>query len=98
MDHPAASPTHSLGSLASAGCAVTLTNTCTLPTLHVTVHTLPTHLLLATLIATKRMGDNFFQKKSIYLRGFQLCILLTLEIILGPCENVAVVKFDYLVK
>ena len=44
--------------LASAGCAVTLTNTCTLPTLHVIVHTLPTHLLLATRIATK---NNLFQ-------------------------------------
>ena len=61
VDHPAASPTHPLTWLASAGCAVTLTNTCTLLTLHVTVHTLPTHLLLAALIATKRMGDNFFQ-------------------------------------
>ena len=40
-------------------CSHTYQHMHTVPTLHVTVHTLPTHLLLATLVESKR--KTFFQ-------------------------------------
>ena len=47
-DHPG---THPLARM----CSHTYQHRCTLPTLHVAVHTLPTHLLLATLIAAQSL-------------------------------------------